>query len=63
MLCGILTPTSGKGHVGGFDIIKEYEKIKTVIGYTAQHFSLYKDLTVLENINFFHQPVWNSSQQ
>jgi ABC-2 type transport system ATP-binding protein len=53
MLCGILTPTSGRGLVGGFDIYKETEKIKQNIGYMSQKFSLYEDLTVEENIDFY----------
>jgi ABC-2 type transport system ATP-binding protein len=53
MLCGIIPPTSGSGTVGGFDIIKEQSKIKENIGYMSQKFSLYNDLTVEENINFY----------
>ncbi len=53
MLCGIITPTSGTGNVGGFDINKEQEKIKQNIGYMSQKFSLYDDLTVEENIDFY----------
>ncbi|MGQ9702003.1 MAG: ABC transporter ATP-binding protein [bacterium] len=53
MLCGLLRPTSGSGYVAGCDIIKDYEKIKKLIGYMSQKFSLYKDLTVEENIDFF----------
>ena len=53
MLCGIIAPTSGTGTVGGFDINKEQEKIKQNIGYMSQRFSLYDDLTVEENINFY----------
>src|SRR5512136_296142 len=53
MLCGLLMPSSGKGKVAGFDIMKEPEKIKQVIGYMSQKFSLYDDLTVLENLRFF----------
>ncbi|MCU0651944.1 MAG: ABC transporter ATP-binding protein [Candidatus Omnitrophica bacterium] len=53
MLCGIIPPTSGKGQVGGFDIIKEQPKIKENIGYMSQKFSLYNDLTVAENIDFY----------
>lgn len=53
MLCGIISPTSGAGTVGGFDIIKEQGKIKEHIGYMSQKFSLYDDLTVEENIDFY----------
>jgi ABC-2 type transport system ATP-binding protein len=53
MLCGILSPTSGHGWVGGFDLYKEPEKIKQNIGYMSQKFSLYEDLTVEENIDFY----------
>ncbi|MBO8438556.1 MAG: ABC transporter ATP-binding protein, partial [Bacteroidetes bacterium] len=51
--CGLSRPTSGGGSVAGFDIIKEAEKIKRRIGYMSQKFSLYEDLTVLENIRLF----------
>jgi ABC-2 type transport system ATP-binding protein len=53
MLCGILLPSSGTGRVGGFDILRESEKIKAHIGYMSQKFSLYQDLTVEENIDFY----------
>jgi len=53
MLCGIISPTSGSGRVGGYDIVKEQSKIKENIGYMSQKFSLYNDLTVGENINFY----------
>ena len=53
MLCGLLMPTSGKGKVAGFDVVEEPEKIKQVIGYMSQKFSLYEDLTVMENLRFF----------
>jgi ABC-2 type transport system ATP-binding protein len=53
MLCGILEPTSGRGQVGGFDVFKEPEKIKEIIGYMSQKFSLYEDLTVEQNIDFY----------
>ncbi len=53
MLCGLLNPTSGNGHVAGFDIFTEAEKIKQNIGYMSQKFSLYEDLTPEENIDFF----------
>jgi ABC-2 type transport system ATP-binding protein len=53
MLCGILPPTSGGGTVAGCDIAREYERIKRHIGYMSQKFSLYEELTVRENIEFF----------
>ena len=53
MLCGILLPSSGKGSVLGYDIQKEQELIKKEIGYMSQRFSLYDDLTVFENLEFF----------
>jgi ABC-2 type transport system ATP-binding protein len=53
MLCGILSPTSGQGRVGGFDLYQEPEKIKQNIGYMSQKFSLYEDLSVEENIDFY----------
>jgi ABC-2 type transport system ATP-binding protein len=53
MLCGIIPPTSGTGQVGGFDIIKQQHQIKENIGYMSQKFSLYNDLTIEENINFY----------
>jgi len=53
MLCGLLNPTSGQATVGGFDIRRQPERIKHVIGYMSQRFSLYEDLTVRENLGFF----------
>lgn len=53
MLCGILSPTTGNAFVGGFSIVNEYNQIKKNIGYMSQKFSLYNDLNVEENINFF----------
>jgi ABC-2 type transport system ATP-binding protein len=53
MLCGIITPTSGSGHVAGYDIFKEEEKIKQSIGYMSQKFSLYEDMTPFENVRFY----------
>jgi ABC-2 type transport system ATP-binding protein len=53
MLCGILVPTSGSATVLGYDILKDADRIKKQIGYLSQRFSLYGDLTVDENIEFF----------
>jgi len=53
MLCGILTPTSGTAEILGLDVVKQTDKVKRQIGYLSQRFSLYGDLTVDENIEFF----------
>ena len=53
MLCGILEPTSGSGTVLGYNLVRETEEIKKRIGYMSQKFSLYEDLTVEENLNFY----------
>jgi ABC-2 type transport system ATP-binding protein len=53
MLCGILSPSAGSGTVAGFEIGSEAEEIKKNIGYMSQAFSLYGDLTVEENIDFY----------
>jgi ABC-2 type transport system ATP-binding protein len=53
ILCGLLSPTSGDAAVAGFDVYKQNEQIKKNIGYMSQKFSLYENLTVKENIEFF----------
>jgi ABC-2 type transport system ATP-binding protein len=53
MLLGLLTPTEGTGTVLGYDIVKQSEEIRKRIGYMSQQFSLYNDLTVSENLNFY----------
>ena len=52
MLCGILRPTAGEATVGGFDVSRQSEDVKRIIGYMSQKFTLYNDLTVSENIDF-----------
>jgi ABC-2 type transport system ATP-binding protein len=53
ILCGLLTATSGEAFVGGVDVNRDPEGVKRRIGYMSQKFSLYEDLTVIENIRFF----------
>jgi ABC-2 type transport system ATP-binding protein len=53
MLCGIITPTAGTARVAGHDIVAEPDEVKHAIGYMSQKFSLYEDLTPVENIRFF----------
>ena len=53
MLVGLLAPTSGEGHVAGFDIITQRSQIRKNIGYMSQRFSLYADMTIRENIRLY----------
>ncbi|MFC6101975.1 ABC transporter ATP-binding protein [Olivibacter domesticus] len=53
ILCGLSFPTSGEATVAGYDVYKQQEQIKKNIGYMSQKFSLYENLTILENIEFF----------
>src|SRR3972149_2515223 len=53
MLCGLLAPSSGKAFVGGYDVGANPDDVKATIGYMSQRFSLYDDLTVEENVNFY----------
>lgn len=53
MLCGLLIPTAGAAKVAGYDIAREAERVKQNIGYMSQKFSLYEDLSIRENIEFY----------
>lgn len=53
MLCGLLSSSSGRALVAGYNVFKEPEQVKKNIGYMSQKFSLYEDLTVIENIQFY----------
>ena len=53
MLCGLLEPSEGQAHIAGFDVARQTSQIKTLIGYMSQKFSLYDELTVHENLQFY----------
>ena len=53
MLCGLLEPSDGQGRIAGFDVARETDQIKSLIGYMSQKFSLYDELTVHENLTFY----------
>ena len=53
LLCGLLQPTAGTARIAGFDVAKQTDEIKSLIGYMSQKFSLYDELTVTENLNFY----------
>jgi ABC-type multidrug transport system ATPase subunit len=53
MLCGLLEPSEGKGRIAGFDVATQTDQIKSLIGYMSQKFSLYDELTVYENLQFY----------
>lgn len=53
MLCGLSTPTSGIATVAGYDVFTQTEQIKKSIGYMSQKFSMYEDLNIVENLEFF----------
>jgi ABC-2 type transport system ATP-binding protein len=53
LLCGVLRADAGEMDIGGFDVIRQTDQARTLIGYLPQRFSLYEDLTVMENIRFF----------
>ena len=53
MLCGILEPTEGSARVAGVDVVKEADRLKGTVGYMSQKFSLYDELTTIENLTFY----------
>jgi len=53
MLCGLLEPSDGRAQISGYDVARETDRIKSLIGYMSQKFSLYDELTVHENLMFY----------
>src|SRR2546423_13616794 len=53
MLCGLLEPSDGQGRIAGFDVATQTDEIKNLIAYMSQKFSLYDELTVYENLQFY----------
>jgi len=53
MLCGLVNPSEGSARVAGYDVVKQSQEVKDQIGYMAQRFGLYQDLTVEENMSFY----------
>jgi ABC-2 type transport system ATP-binding protein len=53
MLCGLLTPSAGTATVAGYDVVREPKRVRSAVGYMAQGFGLYPDLTVRENLDYF----------
>jgi ABC-2 type transport system ATP-binding protein len=62
LLCGALRPDSGRVEIGDFDVARQTEEARALIGYLPQRFSLYDDLTVLENIRFFAEVRGQTAQ-
>src|SRR5947208_14455120 len=53
MLCGLLEPSEGRARIASFDVARQTDEIKNIIGYMSQKFSLYDELTVFENLMFY----------
>ena len=63
LLVGALRPDSGQGRIGGYDLLRQIEAVRRLIGYLPQRFSLYGDLTVAENLRFFAEINGLASQE